>query len=224
MVCVIIGVDEAGRGCIIGPMVICAAAINPLDEYRLKEMGVKDSKKLSPLQRENLYGKVGRLTKYTTVKVTAEELNTLMDRHNLNEIEAIKIAQAIDQLAIRDATVYVDSPDNVPAKFARRIEKYLKTRVKIVSANKADDTYVVVGAASIIAKVTRDREIEKIKKETGIDFNSGYTSDPFTQKVIAHRKDYPKLEPYLRTKWSTLRVDKQKKLSEFADEKDAGLP
>ncbi len=211
----IIGIDEAGRGCIIGPMVICAAAINPLEEYKLKEMGVRDSKKLSPRQREGLYGKVGRMCKYTTVKVTAEELNVLMDKHNLNEIEAIKIAAAIDTLGIKDATVYVDSPDNVPAKFAKRIEKYVKTRVRIVSANKADDTYVIVGAASIIAKVTRDREIEKIKKETGIDFNSGYTSDPKTQAVIARRADYPLLAPYLRTKWSTLRTDNQKKLSEF---------
>jgi len=211
----IIGIDEAGRGCIIGPMVICAAAINQLDEYKLKEMGVKDSKKLSPHQREALYGPVGKLCKYTTVKITAQEINTMMDKHNLNEIEAIKVAQAIDQLAMRDATVYVDSPDNVPAKFARRIEKYVKTRVRIVSANKADDTYVIVGAASIIAKVTRDREIEKIKKETGIDFNSGYTSDPKTQKCVHNRKDYPALEPYLRTKWSTLRTERQKKLSEF---------
>ena len=214
----IIGIDEAGRGCIIGPMVICAAAINPLEEYKLKEMGVKDSKKLSPRQREGLYGKVGKLTKYTTVKVTAGELNVLMDKHNLNEIEAIKIAQAIDTLGIRDATVYVDSPDNVPAKFARRIEKYVKTRVKIISANKADDKYVIVGAASIIAKVTRDREIEKIKKETGIEFNSGYTSDPVTQKYVAERKDYPALQKYLRTKWSTLRVEKQRKLAEFSEE------
>lgn len=214
----IIGVDEAGRGCIIGPMVICAAAINPLEEYKLKEMGVKDSKKLSLRQREGLYGRVGKLTKYTTVKITAEELNVLMDRKNLNEIEAMKIAHAIDVLGIRDATVYVDSPDNVPSKFARRIEKYLKTRVKIISANKADDKYVIVGAASIIAKVTRDREIEKIKKETGIDFNSGYTSDPVTQKYVAQRKDYPQLQQYLRTKWSTLRVEKQRKLSEFSEE------
>ena len=214
----IIGVDEAGRGCIIGPMVICAAAINPLEEYKLKELGVKDSKKLSPHQREGLYGKVGRLTKYTTVKITAEELNELMDHKNLNEIEAMKIAHAIDTLGIRDATVYVDSPDNVPAKFAKRIEKYLKTRVKIISENKADDTYVIVGAASIIAKVTRDREIEKIKKETGIEFNSGYTSDPVTQKYVARRKDYPQLAKYLRTRWSTLRVEKQRKLSEFESE------
>jgi len=211
----IIGIDEAGRGCIIGPMVICAAAINPLEEYRLKEMGVRDSKKLSPAQREGLYGKVGALCKYTTVKITAEELNVMMGRHNLNEIEAIKIAQAIDHLGIRGATVYVDSPDNVPSKFAHRIGKYVKTRVEIVSANKADDKYVIVGAASIIAKVTRDREIEKIKKIAGVDFNSGYTSDAITQRVIANRKDYPALEPYLRTRWSTLKVEKQRKLGEF---------
>ena len=211
----IIGVDEAGRGCIIGPMVICAAAINPLEEYKLKEMGVRDSKKLSPRQRENLYGKVGKLCKYTTVKISAEEITQLMDHHNLNEIEAMKIAHAIDQLGIHGATVFVDSPDNVPSKFARRIEKYLKTRSKIVSANKADDTYVIVGAASIIAKVTRDREIEKIKKIVGFDFNSGYTSDTITQKFVERRKDYPALDQFLRKKWSTLLVEKQKKLFDF---------
>ena len=216
----IIGIDEAGRGCIIGPMVICAAAINPLDEYKLKELGVKDSKKLTARQREGLYGKVGRLCKYTTVKITAEEINSLMERHNLNEIEAMKVALAIDQLGLHNATAYVDSPDNVPAKFGKRIETYMKGRVKLVCENKADDTYVIVGAASIIAKVTRDREIERIKKETGLDFNSGYTSDPMTQKFVHTRKAYPALEPYLRTKWSTLRVEKQKKLLDFEQEKE----
>lgn len=213
----IIGVDEAGRGCIIGPMVICAAAINPLDEYKMKELGVKDSKKLSPLQREKLYPKVAHMCKYACAKVTAAELNVLMDKYSLNEIEAIKIAGLVDQLALPGAAVYVDSPDNVPAKFARRVEKYMKTRHKIVAANKADDLYLIVGAASIVAKVTRDREIEKIKKEVGIDFNSGYTSDPITQMYVQRRKEYPNLAKYLRTKWSTLQVEKQRKLSDFSE-------
>jgi len=103
----------------------------------------------------------------------------------------------------------------VPAKFAKRIEKYMKTKHKIVSANHADDLYLIVSAASIVAKVTRDREIEKIKKEVGIDFNSGYTSDPTTQMYIKKRHEYPALLPYLRTKWSTLRADNQKKLLDF---------
>ncbi|MCX8174706.1 MAG: ribonuclease HII [Candidatus Micrarchaeota archaeon] len=211
----IVGVDEAGRGCIIGPMVICAAAINPLEEYRLKELGVKDSKRLTPRQRERLYGKVGRLTRYTTVKITAEEINLLMEKHNLNEIEAMKIAHALDTLGIKNATVYVDSPDNVPQKFAKRIERYLKTKLKLVCTNKADDKYVIVGAASIIAKVTRDREIERIKKEVGVDFNSGYTSDPFTQQIIAKRRQYPLLEKYIRKKWATLAAEKQSRLLDF---------
>ena len=213
----IIGIDEAGRGCIIGPMVICAAAINPMEEYKLKELGVKDSKKLSPMQREKLYPKVAHLCKYVTVKVTAAELNVLMPKQNLNEIEAMKIAQAIDMLALHHPEVYVDSPDNIPAKFTKRIEKYIRTRAKITSTNKADDIYLIVGAASIIAKVTRDREIEKIKKEVGFDFNSGYTSDPITQKYIRNRRDYPAIEPYLRTHWSTLRKEKQRKLSDFPE-------
>jgi ribonuclease HII len=213
----IIGVDEAGRGCIIGPMVICAAAINPLEEYKMKELGVKDSKKLTPHQRERLYPKVAHMCKYSCTKVTAQELNVLMEKHTLNEIEAMKIAQLIDSLALPGATAYVDSPDNVPAKFAKRVEKYMKTRHRLVSANKADDLYLIVGAASIIAKVTRDREIEKIKKELGIDFNSGYTSDLVTQDYIRRRGEFPALLPYLRKKWSTLRKERQKKLSDFSE-------
>jgi ribonuclease HII len=183
----------------------------------MKELGVKDSKKLTPHQRERLYPKVAHMCKYATAKITAKELNVLMDKHSLNEIEAMKIAQLIDELGVHGATVYVDSPDNVPAKFAKRIEKRMKTRHKIVSANKADDLYLIVGAASIIAKVTRDREIERIKAEVGIDFNSGYTSDPVTQMYIKRRKEFPALTPYLRTKWSTLRVERQKKLSDFSE-------
>lgn len=211
----IIGVDEAGRGCIIGPMVICAAAINPIDEYKLKEMGVRDSKKLTPRRREILFGKVTHICRYATVKVTADEINKLMEKHNLNEIEAMKVAQAIDQLRIQNAVSYIDSPDNVPAKFAKRVEKYIKTKTRIISSNKADDKYLIVGAASIIAKVTRDREIERIKKEVGIDFNSGYTADPITQDVIKRRREYPALDHYIRKKWATLKEKEQKKLVEF---------
>ena len=213
----IIGIDEAGRGCIIGPMVLCAAAINPLEEYKLKELGVRDSKRLSPKQREGLFPKVASLCRCAVVKVSARELNTLMASSNLNEIEAQKAAFAIDELSFTGATAYIDSPDNVPANFAKRVEKYLKTKTRLVSANKADDKYLIVGAASIIAKVTRDAEIEKIKREVGVDFNSGYTSDQITMGIIGKRKEYPKLEPYLRTRWSTLSPEnkKQKKLGEF---------
>lgn len=214
----IAGIDEAGRGCILGPMVLCLATIDPMDEYELKALGVKDSKKLSPKQREELFPKVQKICKTIVVKISAEELTTLMDKYNLNEIEAQKAAEAIKLAGDSVTTVYVDSPDNVPEKFAARIIQYLpkgKKRPQIVAENKADDKYLVVGAASIIAKVVRDREIEKIKDEIGYDFNSGYTSDPFTMAFLAKHGGDARVQKYIRHKWSTMAKLRQKKINDF---------
>ena len=214
MIC---GIDEAGRGCILGPMVLCAASIDPFDEFKLKELGVKDSKKLTPHQREELFPQVQKVCKSVVVKITAEELTKLMDRHNLNEIEAQKAAEAI-QMSGTLTRVYVDSPDNIPEKFAARMMAYFpkgKKPPEIVAENKADDKYLIVGAASIIAKVVRDKEIEKIKDEIGYDFNSGYTSDPFTMAFLAKHGNEMKVRKYIRHKWATLANLRQKKIIDF---------
>lgn len=208
------GVDEAGRGCILGPMVICAASIDPMKECELKEMGVRDSKKLSPAQREELYGPVKRLCRTHVVKITAGEITALMDRINLNEIEALKIASALSHLPAH-SQVYVDSPDNIPAHFALRIKAYLKHPLRLTSENHADDRHLIVGAASIVAKVDRDREIGRIKTELGVDFGSGYTSDPYTTAFLARHGTDGKVQEYLRHKWKTLANLKQRKMTEF---------
>ncbi len=213
----IAGIDEAGRGCILGPMVLCAATIDPMDEFKLKELGVKDSKKMTPKQREEMFPLVQKICKTVVVKISAEELTRLMDRHNLNEIEAQKAAEAI-AMSGSLTRVYVDSPDNVPEKFAARIIAYFpkgKKHPEIVSENKADDKYLIVGAASIVAKVVRDREIEKIKDEIGYDFNSGYTSDPFTMAFLAKHGGEAKVQKYIRHKWATLAKMRQKKIIDF---------
>lgn len=214
MIC---GIDEAGRGCIIGPLVLCAATIDPMEEFQLKELGVKDSKKLSPHQRESIFPKLQEICKSAVIKVSAHEITELMGKYNLNEIEAQKAAEAIKLSGSGITRVYVDSPDNVPEKFADRIRKYFKERKapQIISENKADDKYLIVGAASIIAKVIRDREIEKIKDEIGYDFNSGYTSDPFTMAFLAKHGNDMKMRKYIRTKWATLAKMRQKKLIDF---------
>lgn len=212
----ITGADEAGRGCIIGPLVICCASINQLEEFRLKELGVKDSKKLSARRREELTCDIEKLCRLTVIKISAVELNELMDRHSLNEIEAMKIAEAVNISEIEEgSTLYVDSPDNYPSKFAKRIEKYLTKKMKLVSENYAEDKYLCVAAASVIAKVTRDREIERIKEIVGHDFHSGYTSDPITINYLKHHVEDEKLQPFLRKKWKTLLNIKQKRLSEY---------
>lgn len=209
------GVDEAGRGAVIGPLVICIASIDRMDEYKLKQIRVRDSKKITRGRREKLFSAIKDLCRLTIIKITAKDLNRLMDRYSLNEIEAMKIAEGLNIMGKLGEAVYVDSPDNIPRNFRLRIEKYLKKKTKIVSENRADDRYVIVAAASICAKVTRDSEIEKIKEKVGHDFNSGYPSDQITIKYLGKHMDDKILKPYLREKWETLSHLKQKKLGAF---------
>ncbi len=213
----ILGIDEAGRGCVIGPMVMACASIEPMEENALLRLGVKDSKKLSPHKREELYEPVKELCEVHTVHISAAKLTKMMDERNLNEIEAMTIAEMLKGVP-ETACAYIDAPDNIPANFAKRIKRFaahLPSLPKLVCENRADDKYPIVAAASIVAKVERDREIEKIKKIIGIDFNSGYTSDPMTTAFLAKHAHDENVQPYLRHKWATLEKLKQKKMSDF---------
>ena len=80
------------------------------------------------------------------------------------------------------------------------IQEKLNSKVKLIVEHKADTKYPTVAAASILAKVTRDREIEKIKKKIGIDFGSGYPSDPKTIEFV--NKHWNKFDIF-RKSWST---------------------
>lgn len=210
----ILGIDEAGRGCVIGPMVMACASIEAMEENALLELGVKDSKKLSPKRREELYEPVRHLCGIRTVHLSAARLTKMMDTHTLNDIEAMAIAEMLEGVPAADCA-YIDAPDNIPANFAKRIKRFAARLPKLVCENKADDKYPIVAAASIVAKVERDREIEKIKKIIGIDFNSGYTSDPMTTAFLAKHATDANVQPYLRHKWATLERLKQKKMSDY---------
>jgi ribonuclease HII len=155
-----------------------------------------------------------QICKVSTTHISAKEITELMDKYSLNEIEAIFISKLVKDTDAQ--TLFVDSPDNVPANFAKRIRKYLKgKKLKIVSENKADVNHPIVAAASVIAKVQRDAQIEKIKKEMGENFGSGYTSDPNTIEFLKKRLNDKELQPYLRHKWATLKRLGQKKISDF---------
>ncbi|VVB57687.1 Ribonuclease HII [uncultured archaeon] len=213
----IFGFDEAGRGCVIGPLVLCRAGIEPKAEKELRALGVKDSKKLSARQREALEGPVRELCDIRTHHLSAETLTQKMDSLNLNDIEAEAVAGLLAD-APAGSQVFIDSPDNVPIKFAERVKKFSPSGhplPHLVCENKAEDRYPIVAAASIIAKVERDREIEKIKQEVGFDFNSGYTSDPVTTAFLARHLDDGRVKPYVRWKWATLENLRQKKMSDY---------
>lgn len=212
----IAGCDEAGRGCVLGALVICIAIAEEGKETELKKIGAKDSKLLSPSARRRLYSQVKHLcTESACIHITAKQLNELMEKHSLNEIEAMKIAELLSQMKHHPELIIADSPDTDAKRFETRIRKYLARDLKIKSEHKADFNYPIVSAASILAKVERDAEIERIKRELGYDFGSGYSSDPRTIEFLKSNLHIPQVQKYIRSKWKTIERLKQRKLSEF---------
>jgi len=202
------GVDEAGRGCVLGPLVLAVCVIDKDKEKMFKNAGVKDSKLLSPKQREELFELIKKEAEdYKIVAIPAEELNVLMDKYSLNEIEAQKACFAISQLKAKPEIIVFDSPDTSTDHFSRRIKDNLKAiscvcDSKIISEHKADLNHPSVSCASILAKVTRD---SLLKKElAGLEI-SGYSSDPKTidylKNYFRKNKEFPK---NTRLKWKTL--------------------
>jgi ribonuclease HII len=208
----ICGIDEAGRGAIIGPMVIAGVVIEASDEKRLKAMGVKDSKMLTPRRREELAPKIEEIARSVIVlRVPACKIDSMRAKKiNLNKIEAIKMAQIID-MAGADK-VLVDSIEANSKKFKQTIMGYMSTKgSELVVENYMDETFPIVGAASIIAKVERDKAIDEIKRKEGVNFGVGYSHDPatikFVEKLIRERKELP---PYVRKSWVTTQVLREK--------------
>ncbi len=212
----ICGVDEAGRGPVMGPMVVSGVAID--DESRLSDMGVKDSKQLTPARREELAVQIRSIADVESVLVPAEEIDNLREEMTMNELEVYLFTSVVDKL--RPSVAYVDAADVDAGRFGNDIKRGLGFDIEIISKHKADDLYPIVGAASIIAKTIRDDEIKKIGAEIGQQIGSGYPSDPITveflQKWIREKHDSP---PHTRRSWETIkrmmRLNNVKKLDEF---------
>jgi ribonuclease HII len=191
-------------------MVICAFACPHASDAHLREIGVRDSKLLTPQQREEL-AKAIKTHAHSLVVLTAAELTTSMSRKtSLNEIEARAMAKAIDEVVKKVGTakikaIYVDAPDPTTAKYAARLRKYaaFPDGATLVCEHKADFHYPVVGAASILAKVTRDYEIEEIKRKLGHDFGNGYSHDERTIAFLKKHIHDAELQEFVRHKWIT---------------------
>ena len=200
------GIDEAGRGPVVGPMIMVIAVADEEGVGQLKKIGVKDSKQLSPERREKMYDEIlAALRGYKAAVITPREIDAYVERHGLNELEAMKAADLIAEVDPKPDIVYVDAPDPDPDKYRARIEKYLKEPPRIVSEHKADAKYPIVSAASIIAKVLRDRAVREIEKEWG-EFGTGYPHDERTvkqlERILRERGEFP---DFVRQSWSTAR-------------------
>jgi ribonuclease HII len=213
------GIEEAGRGPVIGPMVICGVVIDEKDEQRLLSIGTKDSKLLTPKTREILFEQIKKMVlDYKLIIVPPQDVDAALssDKLNLNRLEAQKMAELINDL--KPERVILDCPSNNPKAYTVYLRKHLKKKdIEIAAEHKADVKYTVVAAASILAKVTRDREIKALKEKLGVDFGSGYPSDEVTQKFL--KENWDKYPSIFRKSWisykKVIEASKQKGLDEF---------
>ena len=195
------GIDEAGRGSVMGPLVVGAVWIE--NDGVLSEIGVRDSKKLTPRTRERMFDRITESANaWCTVIVTADEIDSRRRTESLNEIELRMFAEAASKNP--SSTVYADCPDVNEARFASELGSIVEGPA-IIAKHNADDMYPAVSAASIVAKVTRDRMIEDLHKEIG-DFGSGYPSDHYTMDFISDwmsRNGSP--PPHTRRSWEPVK-------------------
>ncbi|MDV0443772.1 Ribonuclease HII [Methanocorpusculaceae archaeon Cs1] len=175
------GVDEAGKGSVLGPMV--TAGVLVVDPSELDGLGMKDSKQLSPGRREELYEIIVKRWKTAAVVKSPADIDSRPG--TMNTFTASCHAEVIQRLT--PAKAYLDACDVNAARFGTIVKSFSGlSNLEIVSEHKADDKFLIVGAASIVAKVTRDRLIEELSNEFG-SVGSGYPSDPAT---IAFLEEY----------------------------------
>lgn len=193
--------------------------IKEKDEYKLLRLKVKDSKLLTKKRRDYLFDKIKNISENKITVIGPDEIDNAVDGNNslnLNWLEARKSAEIINKL--NPDVVYLDCPSNNIKAYTNYLKRFLENReIKVISEHKADMKYPVVSAASILAKVTRDREIEKISNRVKEKIGSGYASDPATKEFL--KKNYHKDYEFIRKSWASyknlVKEKNQKKLGEF---------
>ena len=197
----ICGIDDAGKGPIIGPMIIAGVSLDVKDLHKLEKIGVKDSKKLTAKKRDELYPKILEIVKdYKIIIIPPQEIDNAVesDTTNLNWLEGEKMVEVINNLKADTSIVDCPSPNTVA--FCEFLKSKIKIETELICTNKAE-RFLAVGAASIIAKVTRDAEVAKIQVKFKENIGSGYPADPYTKKFIAKhwKEDYG----IFRKSWET---------------------
>lgn len=214
----ICGIDEAGRGSVLGPLVIAGINIKNSDIKKLEEIGVRDSKALTRKKRGFLFDKILDISEFVCIyKIDCKTIDENVYQRKLNKLEGGIMSTIIKYLEADVA--YVDSCDvNI-----NRYTNYLKSNLdlnnntSIIAMHKADRMNPAVSAASIIAKVTRDREIQ-ILEENFQNIGSGYPSDKKTMYFIHNWiKEYKEFPNFVRKSWRPVReiICKQSKIYDF---------
>ena len=209
------GVDEAGKGAVLGPMVIAAVGCERPDDFA--DLGVRDSKELTPRKREIFFSEIEG--KYPTAirVVEAGEIDRMRRLMTMNAIVARFHAEVIGDIG--PETAYVDACDVNAWRYGRTVGSRLERPCMIVSEHHADQNFPVVSAASIVAKVTRDREVARLAEEYGI-IGTGYPTDPETiAYLMSYIDTHDQPPPIARESWKTVGAmmyrKEQSRISDF---------
>jgi len=212
MIC---GVDEAGKGAVLGPLVV--AAVSCRDDAECRALGARDSKALTPSRRSILCREITERFPVAVVAYSPGEIDIARETMTLNDFMARAHAEVISRLG--PDLAYVDACDVDARRYGRDVSARLRSPCRIISEHHADHKYAVVGAASIVAKVTRDEAIAALASVHG-EIGSGYPSDPYT---VAHLESYLNAHhhppPYARRSWATIAAlqaqREQRKLGDY---------
>ena len=213
MIC---GVDEAGKGPVLGPLVVAAVAVDNAKD--MQDLGIKDSNQLTPKKRKELANLIKNKFSFAIEIIEAERVDEYRRQNKLNDLNREAFEKLISKLDPNVA--YVDAADVNEHRFGKQIKEKLTNEkdTDVISMHKADAKIDVVAAASIIAKETRENEIRKLKGKIG-DFGSGYHSDERTIKFLkSFYSDNGKWPTGTRKSWKTVeRIRPVKTLDDFGE-------
>ncbi len=222
----IVGMDEAGRGPVLGPLVVGLVGVTPVQKKKLLDLGVDDSKKLTEKSRSRLAQEITSIVSaYKVLRVEATEINSLMEKYTLNEIEVFKFQNLLKEYCGSFEELQLDAADVNAERFGSQVSKACIGKYRVVSEHKGDAKFVAVGAASIIAKYVRDETIKILQEEmknfdpTLPSFGKGYPSNA-KQFLVEYYKKYHSFPKHARLKWKTIqnittRIDRSTSLDNF---------
>lgn len=198
-----LGIDEAGRGSLVGPLVVGGFLTSRDRIKELLDIGTKDSKSLTASAREEVFAGLGSIGTKTTLVVPPKTIDESVRQGRLNVLEAEAFARVIRKLA--PDVAYVDACDPNERRFGRHVARFCGGSTKVIARHYADRDFLVVGAASIVAKVTRDRAIARLRAKVGDGLGSGYPSDEKTIRFVrAHLEGKEEIPEWVRSSWATM--------------------
>ncbi|NMA72421.1 MAG: ribonuclease HII [Firmicutes bacterium] len=196
-----LGLDEAGRGSVIGPMVVAGLWV-PADQAEvLAELGARDSMALSREARAQVFDRLRQVAlHWDVVRVPPEQI----DEESLTHLELEALAALIRARPADRIFLDVPTPPRGIGPFLQALERRVGRPLPLVGENRADQTYPLVGAASILAKVTRDQELEAIRAVYG-DVGWGYPGEPQVRRFLTnwYRRE-GRFPPVVRQRWRTV--------------------